>query len=98
MYMYNNIIKILYIQKYSGFLITRRAIPNWLIEFYWLSPFAWLARSLAINEFAAPRYDYDVNGVRAGTLAMAYWQMPQDWAFKWSSMGLIWIYYIGFVA
>jgi hypothetical protein len=41
---------------YSGFLILKDEIKDWQIEFYWLSPFAWIIRSVCINEFNAGEY------------------------------------------
>ena len=41
----------------AGFLILYNNFPRWLIWLYWISPFSWIVRSLAINEFDAGRYD-----------------------------------------
>ena len=46
---------------FGGFLITRDHIPNWLIEFYYFSPFAWSVQSLVLNEFNDAKYDVSPN-------------------------------------
>ena len=40
----------------SGFIIVHNAIPAWMIWGYWLSPFSWAMRALAVNEFTSPRW------------------------------------------
>lgn len=40
----------------SGFVIVRTAIEPWVIWFYYLSPFAYSIRALAINEMTSPRW------------------------------------------
>lgn len=40
----------------GGFLATRTNIPWGMRWCYWISPFSWGLRSLAINEFASARY------------------------------------------
>lgn len=35
----------------SGFAIVRQSIHPWWIWAYWLSPFSWALRSIAVNEF-----------------------------------------------
>ena len=51
--------------------MTRNKILIWLQWIYWISPFSWSIRSVALNEFNAPSYDYLINTgsgmVRAGT-------------------------------
>jgi hypothetical protein len=41
---------------YGGFFLTASHIPDFAIWIYWLSPFSWSVRALAINEFHAERY------------------------------------------
>ena len=40
----------------SGYIIIRSAIPPWVIYFYWVSPFAYSMRALAVNEFTSPHW------------------------------------------
>ncbi len=42
---------------YSGFLILKQEIKDWQIEFFWASPFAWIVRSVTINEFDDTKYN-----------------------------------------
>lgn len=41
---------------FSGFLATRKQIPDWLTPLYFGSPFSWMLQSIAINEFSGPQY------------------------------------------
>lgn len=34
----------------SGFFITKSSLPDFMIEFYWVSPFSWSVRALVLNE------------------------------------------------
>lgn len=75
---------------FAGFLISRNEIPDWLIWLYWLSPFSWIVRSLAITEFHSSRYDgiitAEINGVtitqRSGDMYMDIWQIQNE-AYWW---------------
>src|SRR5207244_2121749 len=66
---------------FGGFLITEGKIPNFLIEFFWISPFSWLVRSLANNEFNDSRYSQLVSQsgqpggqmIRRGDSFMEFW-------------------------
>ena len=81
-----------------GYLILYDNIPKWLIWLYWMSPFTWVLRSLAINEFNAPRYDelYTQNaqyaGLRTGDAYMRLWDIDPTSAYKWAGIG----YLVGF--
>jgi ABC-type multidrug transport system permease subunit len=57
----------------SGFIIVRKAIPDWVIFFYWISPFAYSIRALAINEFTSPRWTQ--NGRDLGAVALGQFDM-----------------------
>jgi ABC-type multidrug transport system ATPase subunit/ABC-type multidrug transport system permease subunit len=46
----------------GGVLNTRDSISPAGIWLYWLSPFSWTTRSMALNEFLAPRYSDSVPG------------------------------------
>lgn len=72
----------------SGFFVAKDAIPDWMIEFYWVSPFSWSARALLLNEFKSSRYDQIVayvdpfNGAalteRVGDLYLSRAGLPTD--------------------
>ena len=49
----------------SGYIIVHAAIPPWMIWLYWLSPFSWSVRALAINEMTSPKWQ-DVTALAAG--------------------------------
>lgn len=55
----------------SGYIIVRRAIPPWMIWLYWLSPFSWSVRALAVNEMTSPKWQGATalaSGAEAGTV------------------------------
>ena len=72
---------------FGGFLITRDKIPNFLIEFYWLTPISWALRSLVQNEFYADEYG------SVGVTYLQAFEVQTDRVWKW--MGFI--YLIGFM-
>jgi len=41
----------------AGFLVTRSNIRDFMRWMFYLSPFSWAIRSIAINEFFDERYD-----------------------------------------
>ena len=80
-----------------GYLILYNNIPRWLIWLYWMAPFTWVLRSLAINEFNAPRYDAPFTqdpyiGYRTGDAYMRLWDIDPTSSYKWAGIG----YLIGF--
>jgi len=68
---------------FGGFLITRSKIPDFLIEFYWLTPISWALRSLVQNEFYAPLY-----GGNGATYLEAF-EVQTDRAWQWAGVGYI---------
>jgi ABC-type Mn2+/Zn2+ transport system ATPase subunit len=53
-------------------LITAAKIPDWLIWFFWFSPFSWAVRGLSQNEFHTARYDGPTTDGSSGTLGDEY--------------------------
>jgi ABC-type multidrug transport system ATPase subunit/ABC-type multidrug transport system permease subunit len=45
----------------SGYMILRPDIPGWLIWIYWLSPYAYTLRALAVNEFKSEKWALPVD-------------------------------------
>lgn len=85
---------------FGGFLVTYNKIRGFLVWVYWLSPFSWTLRSLAQNEFFAPRYDNLINyeGVfqRAGDVYLRVWEISRDGSFKWAAVGMLLGYFFLF--
>ena len=69
---------------FGGFLITYGAMPRWLIWMYWLSPFAWAVRSIAIMEFSAPRYTHQEE-----IQYLSGWDIQTDFAYTWAGIGYL---------
>ena len=72
---------------FGGFLITRQKIPDFLIEFYWITPISWALRSLVQNEFYADAYQGN------GTIYLEAFEVQTDHAWKWAGFG----YLVGFM-
>ena len=84
---------------FSGYLIIEGAIPRWLIWAYWISPYSWVLRSMAINEFDADRYNVpftapgsQYDGYRTGEAYMRLFDIDPTWAYQWAGVG----YLVGF--
>ncbi|KAL3663569.1 hypothetical protein V7S43_011456 [Phytophthora oleae] len=41
---------------FSGFVITRGQMPDYLLWMYWISPQAWSLRAAAVNQYTDPRF------------------------------------------
>jgi len=77
---------------FGGFLITYDKIPDWLIWVFYISPFSWGVRSMALNEFDAPRYDPPVpsaGNIREGEYYMQQFGIQTEWIWKW--MGVVYL-------
>ncbi len=72
---------------FGGFLITSQKIPNFLIEFFWISPFSWGLRSNALNEFKSQRYDF--LGAQGGDTYLNAWQISTNSGYKWGGIGYL---------
>ncbi len=71
---------------YSGFLILKDEIKDWQIEFFWLSPFSWVVRTLCLNEFNDGKYSgpapTDAN-LRIGDFYMKNFGINTETQYKW---------------
>lgn len=74
---------------YSGFMILKPEIKNWQIEFFWLSPFSWIIRSVSLNEFGSSDYDPPIDGIRKGDYFMKSFGMDVDSEYKWAGIGYV---------
>ncbi|PNW70640.1 hypothetical protein CHLRE_17g728400v5 [Chlamydomonas reinhardtii] len=55
----------------SGFPIARTSIAGWWIWFYWISPMAWILRSMAVSEMSSARWLAAAPAVPAGSAVPA---------------------------
>ena len=82
---------------FSGFLVTRASIPDYFIWIYWMFPYSWIIRLLAVNEYNSPgpdnRYDTMIGPLgeqkRLGTVYLEAFAMQPE-AF-WVGYGFIYI-------
>ncbi|RLN93330.1 hypothetical protein BBJ28_00002124, partial [Nothophytophthora sp. Chile5] len=42
---------------FSGFVVSKGVMPDWLIWVYWLDPVAWCLRALSVSQYRAARFD-----------------------------------------
>jgi hypothetical protein len=45
---------------FSGYIIPESNIPDGWVWFYWINPLAWALKSVTVNEYLAPDYDWMV--------------------------------------
>ena len=64
---------------------------QWL---YWVSPMSWAIRSIALNEFNAPSYDFLVGGVRAGTTYLEAYEVQTAFVWKWVGLAYLFGFYL----
>jgi hypothetical protein len=73
--------------------VTHQKLLVWLQWLYWISPMSWSIRSVALNEFNAPSYDftYDLgNGpMRAGDAFLQAYEVQSDFKWKWAGIGYL---------
>lgn len=82
---------------WSGFIITYQRIADWLTPLYWVSPFAWLLRSVCHNEFLASDGPYSTpppgipasSGLTSGIIYMNTFEIQQEPAYKWAGIGYL---------
>jgi hypothetical protein len=58
----------------GGYFVLRGQLPDWMLEFLYVSPFFWATQSLTSNEFAASKYDTPMPGQSTTTVGQAYMQ------------------------
>ena len=68
---------------FSGFMITKENIEGYYIWAYWLSPFSWLVRSLALNEFKSEEYDVMTPEGRLGDVYLGVYDIDTDDYWQW---------------
>ena len=71
-------------------------IPDFLIEFYWITPISWAMRSLVQNEFHADVYSgqttYNGQNMTLGDAYLETFEVQTDPRWKWGGIG----YELGF--
>ena len=80
---------------FGGYLVEEPQIPRWLIWLFWLSPFSWYLRAVAINEYNAGKYDEvfpnpPYQGLRTGEAYMREWGIDPTFSYKWAAIGYLW--------
>ncbi|RLN48960.1 hypothetical protein BBJ28_00023002, partial [Nothophytophthora sp. Chile5] len=47
---------------FAGFIVSKDAIPTWLVWLYWIDPVAWTVRSIAVSQYQSREFDVCVYG------------------------------------
>jgi ABC-type multidrug transport system ATPase subunit/ABC-type multidrug transport system permease subunit len=88
----------LFFVLFSGFVITKETIPDYLIWVYWMSPLAWGVRAIAVIQYSDSRFelcsfegvDYcEQYGVKAGDYLLSVYGVPT--AKFWVWYGLVYL-------
>jgi hypothetical protein len=73
------------------------SIPAWMVWIYYISPFSWAIRAVAVNEMSTPAWDYIPEGQSqtAGQLALQSFDFYSGSQWIWASvvynMGLFFV-------
>jgi ABC-type multidrug transport system ATPase subunit/ABC-type multidrug transport system permease subunit len=91
---------------FGGFLLTFGSIPKFCLPLFFLSPFAWTVRSIAINEFEDPSYAVPVapfpGAPERGRTFMAAFGFADAYidffstGWKWGGVGVLLFYWLAF--
>lgn len=70
---------------YAGLIIAPSQLPSWLIWAYWISPFSYVLRGLAISEFKSSKYDepLQAGGPRQGDVYLDVLDIQDENIWKW---------------
>ena len=89
---------------FSGFIIPKSNIPPGWIWFYWINPIAYVLRSVTVNEFLAPDYDFQVCDTddcaqeqRYGDLVLESRGNPTEQVWVWYGVIIMFGMYICFL-
>ncbi|WIA20601.1 hypothetical protein OEZ85_004985 [Tetradesmus obliquus] len=77
----------------SGFAIIRTSIPGWWIWAYYISPFSWALRAIAINEMSAERWARkapgNAKGLTLGEEGLDTFGFFHNRAWIWAGFGFL---------
>ncbi|KAG7389174.1 hypothetical protein PHYPSEUDO_010976 [Phytophthora pseudosyringae] len=82
----------LFFVTFSGYVVTKDTIPDYMIWVYWLSPHGWGVRALAVNQYTDPRFltcayegvDYCAQyGMQAGEYLLSVYGVPTQKHWLW---------------
>ncbi|TDH71988.1 hypothetical protein CCR75_009450 [Bremia lactucae] len=87
-----SLVSILFFILYAGFVITEEQIPSFLIWLYWINPFAWSIRALAVNQYTDSSFDTCVYngidycadyGMNMGDYSLSTFNVPTEKFWLW---------------
>ncbi|KAG7389304.1 hypothetical protein PHYPSEUDO_010639 [Phytophthora pseudosyringae] len=96
----------LFFVLFSGFVITKDTIPDYLIWMYWLSPAAWAVRALAVIQYSDSRFamcafegvDYcEQYGMVAGEYLLSVYGLPTAKYWIWYGLAYLVAFYLFFL-
>lgn len=77
---------------FSGFIIPKSNIPPGWEWFYWINPVAYVLRSVTVNEYMAPDYDFQICAPtcqRFGDLVLESRGNPTEQVWVWYSVAVL---------
>jgi len=77
---------------FSGFIIPKSNIPPGWEWFYWINPVAYVLRSVTVNEYLAPDYDFQICAPtcqRFGDLALTSRGNPTEQQWVWYGVAVL---------
>ncbi|KAG4038809.1 ABC transporter G family member 36 [Phytophthora cactorum] len=89
---------LLFFVTFSGYVVTKDMIPDYMVWVYWLSPHGWGVRALAVNQYNDPRFltcvyegvDYCTRyGMQAGEYLLSVYGVPTQKHWLW--FGLVFL-------
>ncbi|KAG3232170.1 ABC transporter G family member 35 [Phytophthora idaei] len=89
---------LLFFVTFSGYVVTKDMIPDYMVWVYWLSPHAWGVRALAVSQYNDPRFltcvydgvDYCTRyGMQAGEYLLSVYGVPTQKHWLW--FGLVFL-------
>ncbi|KAG2885028.1 Pleiotropic drug resistance protein 1 [Phytophthora cactorum] len=92
------ILMLLFFVTFSGYVVTKDMIPDYMVWVYWLSPHAWGVRALAVSQYNDPRFltcvyggvDYCTRyGMQAGEYLLSVYGVPTQKHWLW--FGLVFL-------
>uniref|UniRef100_M4BGL5 ABC transporter domain-containing protein n=1 Tax=Hyaloperonospora arabidopsidis (strain Emoy2) TaxID=559515 RepID=M4BGL5_HYAAE len=89
-------ITILFFVLFAGFIVVKSQMPDWLVWIYWVDPFSWCLRGLAVNQYRSSAFEVCVYegvdycsefGMYMGEYSLSLYEVPSE--KSWTVYGII---------
>ncbi|ETL35681.1 hypothetical protein L916_12225 [Phytophthora nicotianae] len=97
---------LLFFVTFSGYVVTKDMIPDYMVWVYWLSPHGWGVRALAVNQYNDQRFltcvyegvDYCARyGMQAGEYLLSVYGVPTQKHWLWFGLVFLVALYVFFM-